>query len=266
MTHEESRSLLDAYFDGELDLVRSLDVERHVAECSTCTAILRNRQALRNALKAESLYFAAPSGLKMRLRSSLPSGAITSTPALSPRRFPLQWSILAAALLIFVLGGALFARSQSLPSAQTQLSGDVLASHLRSLMANHLADVVSTDQHTVKPWFDGKLDFSPPVVDLASDGFPLIGGRLDYLDNRAVAALVYQRNKHVINVFVWPSLSGESGASTRLEQQGYTLLSWSEAGMNFWAVSDVSSADLSQFVQLLQAAIPSLTATPEPTR
>jgi anti-sigma factor RsiW len=139
------------------------------------------------------------------------------------------------------------------PSNDQQLAAEVLTSHVRSLEANHLMDVASTDQHTVKPWFDGKLDFSPPVEDLASDGFPLVGGRLDYLDGRQVAALVYQRRKHFINVFVWPDTRGSGSTQTIQPQHGYNMTRWSRGGFQFWAVSDVNAQDLADFVRLLQA-------------
>jgi len=127
---------------------------------------------------------------------------------------------------------------------------------VRSLMANHLTDVASSDQHTVKPWLDAKLDFAPVVVDLSSEGFPLVGGRLDYLDNRPVAALVYQRRKHFINLFVWPAESGSANADKRITRQGYQLLHWVDSDFNYWAVSDVSDNDLQAFKQVFEKQLP----------
>ncbi len=127
---------------------------------------------------------------------------------------------------------------------------ELVSSHIRSLMVEHLVDVVSSDQHTVKPWFSGKVDFSPPVKDLSADGFPLVGGRVDYVGGRPVAVIVYKRRLHIINVFIWPS-ANESGEGSRyLVRQGYRLRRWTHGGLTFWAVSDVNDADLDTLAQL----------------
>jgi len=253
MNCEQTRHLLDAYLDGELDLVRNLEIEQHLSECNDCSIIYSNRQTLRAAMSDETLYFNAPSELQKRVRRSLRS--VNTAP-----RSPVQrWVVAAAALLIVGIAVGTVWRT-SFVSTDSQLAAEVLSSHVRSLMANHLEDVASTDQHTVKPWFDGKLSFSPPVVDLSSQGFPLVGGRLDYIDNRPVAALVYQRRKHIINLFIWP-IAGASSTPGATSSQGYEILHWTEGNMNFWAASDVSNDDLQTFKQQLQAqnAAPSST-------
>jgi anti-sigma factor RsiW len=174
----------------------------------------------------------------------------------------LSWSWLrvaapmAAAALVVLMFVPFFAG----PSSDELLTQDVVASHIRSLMVNHLADVPSTDEHTVKPWFNGKLDFSPPVVDLAKQGFPLIGGRLDYLNNRPVAALVYQRDKHVINVFVWPSNKTRQTSESIKTQQGYHVIRWTRSEMNFWVVSDLERNQLEKFVESLKRSAPTLSS------
>ena len=147
--------------------------------------------------------------------------------------------------LAFLNQGGVFNRSQSNSIAQ-----DVISSHLRSLLATHLFDVPSTDQHTVKPWFDGKLKFSPPVQDFAEHGFRLTGGRLDYLNGREVAALVYQRRLHIINLFIWPSESSRNTVATSFSKDGYNVLHWAHEGFEFWAVSDVNAEDMRAFADL----------------
>src|SRR6185503_12846278 len=159
---------------------------------------------------------------------------------------------IAAALILALSGGLLWkilaARSQS--NTDDLLAQEVVSSHIRSMMLNHLVDVPSSDQHTVKPWFNGKLDFAPDVKDLVDQGFPLVGGRLDYVDNRAVAALVYQRRKHSINLFIWPS-SDAAKSTQQFSVNGYNIIHWTNSGSTYWAVSDVNSTDLSEFAKLL---------------
>jgi anti-sigma factor RsiW len=179
----------------------------------------------------------------------------------TPRALPWRGLSLAAALAVVVLLVGGLWRGGLTPGADDTLTGEVVASHVRSLMAAHLADVPSSDKHTVKPWFDGKLDFSPPVEDFAAEGFPLVGGRLDYLDNRPVAALVYMRQKHVINLFIWPVSGGSAPLTQPASRQGYNVFRWTTGGMTYWAVSDLNTTELREFVGLAQNGAP---ATPTP--
>jgi anti-sigma factor RsiW len=244
----DAQMLIPGYLDGELDLVSSLKIEEHLRTCTTCMRLYANQQVLRAALRTDKLYFQAPAGLQRRIQVSLRQASKTNA---APWRLPWRWFGVAAALACAVLLVWGLARGWSTPTAEDRLAQEVLSSHVRSLMGDHLADVASTDQHTVKPWFDGKLDFSPPVEDLASQGFPLIGGRLDYLDNRPVAALVYQRQKHFINLFVWPT--PQAARAPAIETlQGYNLVHWAQSGMTYWAVSDLNDSELQEFVRLLQ--------------
>jgi len=139
---------------------------------------------------------------------------------------------------------------------------DVIAGHVRSLMANHLTDVLSADQHTVKPWFEGHVDFAPPVPDLTAQGFPLVGGRLDYLDKRPVAALVYRRQQHAINLFVWPALPGEARPASTVTYHGYNVVHWTMDGMTYWAVSTLNAQEMQAFAHAVQQHT-TLPATPK---
>jgi anti-sigma factor RsiW len=246
----ENKRLLHAYLDGELDAVRNIEFEQHLQTCPECDLELRNQQALRRSLSEANLYEPAPRSLRTRVRAALPREI---RPGPIPQRRPaaLGWLVAAAAIIVaFVLGAKVIpnvgARQQT-----AMLSQEIVASHIRSLQPGHLFDVQSTDQHTVKPWFDGKLDFAPPVTDLASQGFPLVGGRLDYLNHRDVAALVFQRQKHFINVFVWPSESKPLTIPEIQTIQGYQLIFWWRDGMYFCASSDLNVAELTEFAQLL---------------
>ncbi len=254
MICQETRDLINAYVDGELDLVGNLEIEQHLQECSACSQIYRNQQALRAAISGGSLYYRSPANLQKRIQSAVRKSS-KSGPAHRTVAWP--WAAIAAALVVVIVTAFGLARLQSTPSATPLVTDDpltqeVIASHVRSLMANHLTDVPSSDQHTVKPWFNGKLDFSPQVEDLAGQGFPLVGGRLDYIDNRPVAALIYGRNKHYINLFIWPVTGERDMATTTATHRGYHVFHWTRSGMTYWAVSDVNSSDLEEFVQLVQ--------------
>jgi anti-sigma factor RsiW len=250
MSCQETRQLLDAYVDGELDLVRSLELERHLESCAECQARAMQLKELQSAVQTYSPYFPVPAGLEKRIRAQVRVPA-EGQPQTVPQKKLLAWRLAAVAASIVVLAvfAAMFVATLRRPSEADTLAQQVVSSHIRSLMANHLADVPSSDQHTVKPWFNGKLDFSPPVKDLKAEGFPLLGGRLDYLDARPVAALVYQRNRHTINLFVWPSPHSDAGPRT-YTINGYNVIHWTKSGMTYWAVSDLNTRELKEFAVL----------------
>jgi anti-sigma factor RsiW len=274
MNCEEATKLMDGYLDGELDPITSQTIEQHLRECQKCDEAYKTHSALIRSISDRTPYYKAPAGLRERIQSSLRE-EIAERPLESvwrdvPSRlqskqserravlFGTQWNWLALAAAIVLAAIIAFNLAPRLqrPGAEQLLATQLIASHVRSLMANHLTDVASSDQHTVKPWLDAKLDFAPVVADLSSDGFPLIGGRLDYLDNRPVAALVYQRRKHFINLFVWPAESGSVSADKRITRQGYQLLHWVDSDFNYWAVSDVSDNDLQAFKQVFEKQLP----------
>src|SRR6202167_2174090 len=217
-------------------------------------------RAMRTRLKDEAFRFEAPAVLKERIRRAIPvappSQSAQSRPgSYQARRGPWMPRVVrfAVPMAIGAMLALIIAPRAIGPSIDQRLAGEVVASHVRSLMAAHLMDVASTDQHTVKPWFNGKLDFSPPVTDFKNDGFPLVGGRLDYIEGRPVAALVYQHGKHVINVFMWPS-TGTATSAERIEtEHGYNVEQMTVAGMNCWVVSDLNQLELDKFANLIRA-------------
>lgn len=209
---------------------------------------------LSRAIKAGATRYAAPPALRESIVAALNQAEAMTTAG--PRRrfqtFWQQWGAMGAAFACGMLASLALGTFRALPDEEDRLSQEVIAGHVRSLMASHLSDVASSDQHTVKPWFSGKLDFSPPVYDLAKEGFPLIGGRLDYLDRHSVAALVYRRQQHTINLFVWPAGDGPAREMKLLSRQGFNMTDWSDSGMRFWAISDINPGELQSFSQFLR--------------
>jgi anti-sigma factor RsiW len=245
-----TETLVHGYVDGELDLIKSLEIERHLEACPACAQTHAELKALRAAIQNSSLYFETPPGLAKRVQSSLRGASEPNRLVGLYRRRVLA---VAASLALATAAGWGLAHMFSIRSADAFLTQELVASHVRSeMLAGHRFDVASSDAHTVKPWFEGKLDFSPPVKDLVAEGFPLTGGRLDYLHGRAVAALVYQRCKHTINLFIWPASPGDEAVSEPVTRQGFHLLQWTKSGMTFCAVSDLNENELQEFALLMK--------------
>lgn len=247
MSCDFSGTLLHAYLDSELDPVRAAEFERHLESCRECTNTLGAVESLRSSLQRAQLYETAPLELRKKIRAELkaPSAEVKNS-----RVAAWRWLAVAAAILL-VSVTAWFAMPIFRSTGPEQVTAaEVVDAHIRSLQPGHLTDVTSTDQHTVKPWFDGKLDFVPPVHDFMDEGFPLLGGRLDVLGGRNVAALVYGRRKHFVNVFVWPTKEPDTPIHPPGSRQGYQWVHWRHQGMEFCAVSDTSAQDLHDLAQL----------------
>jgi anti-sigma factor RsiW len=250
MNCEDTRAWLQAYLDGELDLPQTIDIDRHLEDCVACSTARNSQQVLSRSIRAAGLAYRCPDGLRSRITGLVSPNVLQST---VPANVSRLWLAIAASILllatVFWWGERLMVRS----SARNAITQELVACHVRSLLADHLTDVASSDRHQVKPWFAGKLDFAPGVVDLSSDGFPLVGGRLDYLGHRSVAAVVYRRRQHVINLFIWPS-DGSGDESRSETNNGYQLVHWNQAGTAYWAVSDLNVSELHQFAELTRNA------------
>lgn len=232
MSCQETEVLIHGYLDNELDLAHSLEIERHLGECAGCARAWQEQLQLRQALRTMAPRYVAPASLRQRLEGR------------QQYRPQYKWFAVAAAVAVVGLG------LWTLPGGARREQQEAADAHIRSLMANHIADVPSSDQHTVKPWFAGKLDFAPVVKDLADRGFKLTGGRLDYLGGRPVAALVYQRRQHIINVFTWPSSTDRSAKTSA--RQGYNIVTWAGSGMAYAAVSDLNARELEGLAAMLR--------------
>jgi anti-sigma factor RsiW len=252
MEHREVIDRLSPYLDDELDPVAGRELERHLESCAPCTAAFERRRKLSESLRRDLEYHRAPDLLRERVMRDLrAAGLRDATPS---RRTVLPWRWLSAAAAVFVVaGGTWIAAVQMGGSGDDAIEREVVSGHIRSLMADHLADVASTDQHTVKPWFAGQLDFSPPVTDFAAAEYPLTGGRLDYLLGHPVAALVYMHRKHIINVFVWPAAGAREHLAPAVTERGYHVIHAAHAGMEYWVVSDLNAQELAAFTHLLTA-------------
>jgi anti-sigma factor RsiW len=254
MNCAENEIMLHALIDGELDAGHARDVEAHVAACPACAEKLEAFRAMRAAMAGADLKLTAPASVRARIDAALPAPAARVIKFSRPTRRTFFGGFavgtVASAALAATLVITVFRNNQ-----EQTIADEVVSAHIRSLLAGHLMDVETSDQHTVKPWFDGRVDVAPPVVDLTAQGFTLLGGRLDYIDGEPVASVVYQRRKHIINLFVAQRLGTPHAGATARTVQGYNVRHWSNQGLDFWAVSDLDAQELGEFVQKISAAL-----------
>jgi anti-sigma factor RsiW len=255
MTSSEFQGRIDPFLDNEVDLATAQEMQRHLEECAACETFFAARLALRHCLQNPELRFAAPEALRRKVRAQLRK-EIRSYWARChwlPQFYNWILPTLAGALAVLICwfgSGTFLSQAQSSNGANNSLIEQLVSNHLRSLVENHLFDVASSDLHTVKPWFAGKINFTPPVFDFSDQGFKLIGGRLDYLGNDEVAAVVFRHRKHYINLFVWPRNQSSPLTDTVLQKDGFNLCGWEADGLTLWAVSDAAPETLKTFVEL----------------
>jgi len=248
MNCDEAAILMHALIDGELDAGHAREVEAHIVGCAACAARLREFQELRRNLTPAGLRYSAPGSLRESIEGRLPA-----PPAAASRRAVISSFALGAGVSAIAACGLLVMVMRN--DDESRILGEVVSAHLRSLQAQHLTDVLSSDQHTVKPWFNGRLDVAPPVVDLTAQGFTLLGGRLDYVDAKPVAAIVYRRRVHVINLFCAPAPDFGHRRAVMESLHGFNVRRWSENGLNLWAVSDINTEELAEFGEKFEAAL-----------
>ena len=251
MSCHDWKDFVDAYLDNELDAGSAIRFQAHLDECMACQEILGSRDRVQSSLRRRRMRFEPPPRTATRRGPLAETGSRTGSgesDCLEELGYCAICSSAATVSLVFVAGLAWFTIATLIrEAAQGPLVAEITASHVRSLLADHLLDVSSSDQHTAKPWFAGKTEYSPPVKDLAGQGFRLAGGRLDYVNNRHVAVLVYEHNKQVINLFICPASSKLPSGESTLTQDGYHLVRWTANGMTFWAVSDAATDVLRNF-------------------
>jgi anti-sigma factor RsiW len=258
MNCDDSRIYLPAYLDEELDIAESLRVQKHLTECGDCRQAQDEQLVLRSALRDSDLYAHPSADFSKRIEAAVRDAAKAEARSQRPSWFEslrlesIRWVPAAAALVIVTTIGALLVMNSLRSSHEQLIASAVLAGHIRSLQAGHLLDVPSSDRHTVKPWFQGRLDFSPPVPDLSELGWTLVGARLDYVDGRPVAVIVYQRRLHNINVFLWPNHGSADDAIKQEDAQGYQILHWNGAETTYWVVSDLNNAELLELARALR--------------
>ena len=249
MNCEAAETLVNALVDGELDAGHAREVETHVASCPRCAAKLAGARDLHHAMARLDLRYKAPLGLSRRIEAALPRPARVTT----DRRTLFKGFVWGATLSGAIAASGLFLMVQD--DRERRMAADVLSAHLRSLQSTRLTDIETSDQHTVKPWFNGKIDIAPPVVDLTAKGFTLLGGRLDYLDGKPSAVIVYKRRKHVIDLFVEQSAQAINQPASTTKVQGFNIRNWTEAGLHFWAISDINASELTEFQKEVSAAL-----------
>jgi anti-sigma factor RsiW len=250
---------VQALFDGELDAPASAEIERHLASCAECAALYDELKTTRAALREHAPYYRADIALRSRVMNALPKPERPGILAVFAARSRAFWTGALSGGAGAALATALLMLTVTAP-ANDALMADLASAHVRSLMGDHLIDIASSDHHTVKPWFAGHVDVSPPVTDFAAQGYPLIGGRADYVDGRTAAVIVYRRGKHVINVFAWAA-HGESLPSES-ERKGYHVLSWRMGDLTLAAVSDAAWPEIAGLEQLIVTQAGNKSTTP----
>ncbi|HLZ74925.1 anti-sigma factor family protein [Phenylobacterium sp.] len=236
--------LLQGLVDGELDAVNAAACEAHLKVCDACNTEYLRLLALRRELAAPGVAYAAPERLRANIEAMLAAETAAETPTRRPIRRGAPWAAGGLGGLLAATLAVMFVVPQV---TEAGVERQLVANHVRSLMVGHLTDVATSNQHVVRPWFNGKVDIAPPVPELAAEGFPLVGGRLDYVDGHVAPAIVYKRRLHTVNLFVWPAEGRVLNEARSTRRDGYSLTEWTSGGLRFAAVSDIEPADLQRF-------------------